>query len=56
MRWSLTGAEQLLRLRAVAENDDWDAYHVFRKRQRHARLYALPFPEADSLESLALAA
>jgi hypothetical protein len=56
MRWSLTGAEQLLRLRAVAENDDWDAYHAFRKRQRHQRLYSLPFPQTDSLDSLALAA
>lgn len=43
MRWSLTGAEQLLHLRAVAENDDWEAFHSFRKRQRHQRLYQLPF-------------
>ncbi len=56
MRWSLTGAEQLLRLRAVAENDDWDAFHAYRKRQRHARLYQLPFPESESVEALAIAA
>jgi len=56
MRWSLNGAEQLLHLRAVAENDDWDTYHAFRKRQRHQRLYQLPFPESQSLEVLALAA
>lgn len=58
MRWSPTGAEQLLRLRAIAENDDWDAYHAFRKRKRHERLYQIPFPEATSLAlaSLALAA
>jgi hypothetical protein len=56
MRWSLTGAEQLLRLRAVADNDDWDAFHTFRKRTRHERLYHVPFPEAQPLEAMALAA
>lgn len=39
MRWSQSGAENLLRLRAVSENDDWDQYHVYRKQQRHLRLY-----------------
>jgi hypothetical protein len=55
MRWTQEGAENLMRLRAVAENGDWDAYHDFRKRQRHARLYDLPFPSQDALEVLALA-
>jgi len=31
-------------LRCVHENGDWDAYHAFRRRQRHQRLYALPYP------------
>ncbi|MBD3251720.1 ISKra4 family transposase [Candidatus Uhrbacteria bacterium] len=44
MRWTLEGAENLLRLRAVAENGDWDAYHDFRRRQRHTRLYTTPYP------------
>jgi len=39
MRWTQTGVESLLRLRAIAENGDWDAYHSFRKAQRHIRLY-----------------
>jgi hypothetical protein len=39
MRWLQTGAENLLRLRAVAENNDWDDYHAYRKLQRHQRLY-----------------
>jgi hypothetical protein len=56
MRWTQHGAEHLLRLRAVAENDDWDAYHRFRKRQRHMRLYQCPFPESETLEMQALAA
>ena len=55
MRWTQNGAENLLHLRAVAENGDWDAFHDFRKRQRHARLYNIPFPcqglpEAQSLD------
>lgn len=54
MRWSQDGAENLMHLRAVAENDDWDDYHDFRKRQRHSRLYALPFPENGCLEDQAL--
>lgn len=44
MRWSQSGAENLLRLRAVAENGDWDAYHQFRRQQRHRRLYPASLP------------
>lgn len=55
MRWTQEGAENLMRLRAVAENGDWDAYHDFRKRQRHTRLYDIPFPNQDAPEVLALA-
>ena len=54
MRWEQCGAENLLRLRAVAENDDWDDYHLFRRRQRHQRLYSSPFPAQKHLEILAL--
>jgi len=54
MRWSQNGAESLLHLRAVAENDDWDEYHDLRRRHRHARLYELPFPEQCYLEDQAL--
>jgi hypothetical protein len=56
MRWSISGAEQRLHLRAVAENGDWEAYHDFRRRQRHQSLYAQPYPEQESLEVVALAA
>jgi len=45
MRWTIDGAESLLHLRCVHENGDWDAYHAFRRRQRHQRLYALPYPD-----------
>ena len=52
MRWSIDGAENLLHLRAVAENDDWDAYHRFRKKQRQQRLYHADWPEDIPLSSL----
>jgi hypothetical protein len=45
MRWTIAGAEALLHLRCVHENGDWDAYHAFRRRQRHQRLYAVPYPD-----------
>jgi hypothetical protein len=54
MRWTQTGAENLLRLRAVSENGDWDDYHQFRKQRRHLRLYAAPFPSQHGLEDQAL--
>ena len=50
MRWNQTGAENLLRLRAVAENGDWDAYHSYRKRQRHIRLYGRSVPNPQAIE------
>ena len=54
MRWTQTGVENLLRLRAVAENGDWDEYHHCRKRQRHTRLYDQPYPEQLALEVQAM--
>lgn len=55
MRWEQSGAENLLRLRAVAENNDWDDYHLFRRQQRHQRLYTSPYPMQNSHEPQALA-
>jgi len=48
MRWLPEGAESLLHLRAVAENGDWEAYRLFRMRERHRRLYDIPFPDHAS--------
>jgi len=39
MRWTQPHAEAMLQLRAVAENDDWDAYHHFRRQCQQRRLY-----------------
>ncbi len=44
MRWTIDGAEALLHLRCVLENGDWEAFHAFRRQQRHTRLYAVPYP------------
>lgn len=46
MRWTKTGANALLALRAVNENSDWDAYHKFRRTQRHEQLYGAPLDES----------
>ena len=56
MRWTQPGAENLLRLRAAAENEDWDAYHAYRKQQRHQRLYssASAQPEPIELQAISL--
>lgn len=54
MRWLQGGAENLLRLRAVAENNDWDDYHTYRKRQRHSRLYGSFHPMPVPIETQSL--
>lgn len=55
MRWSYAGAEARLHLRAVAENDDGDAYHAFRRQRRHTRLYPAVTLPLDRPETQALA-
>jgi hypothetical protein len=52
MRWSLEGAESLLHLRAVAENQDWQDYHRFRQQQRQQRLYNRDWPAPIILPTL----
>ena len=36
-RWSLTGAEAVLRLRALRSSDDFDAYWEFHEQQEYER-------------------
>ena len=55
MRWLQSGAENLLRLRAVAENNDWDDYQTYRKQQRHLRLYGSLQSNSQSIETQSLA-
>jgi hypothetical protein len=54
MRWLQTGAENLLRLRAVAENEDWDAYYTYRREQRQLRLYGHSVSNIQALEAQAI--
>jgi hypothetical protein len=58
MRWTLSGAQALLDLRAVRTNDDWDAYQAFHRLEQHQRLYhqpcnPIPAPELFSLNQSA---
>ncbi|MGW3660364.1 ISKra4 family transposase [Streptomyces sp. NPDC005151] len=41
-RWGLAGAEAVLKLRAVKDNDDLDAYLNFHIAREHERLYPTP--------------
>jgi hypothetical protein len=38
-RWSLAGAEAILRLRALVTNRDFDAYWAFHQQQEHHRVH-----------------
>jgi hypothetical protein len=44
-RWSLTGAEAVLRLRAIRASGDFDAYWTFHLAQDHARNHAARYEE-----------
>lgn len=44
-RWSLEGAEAMLKVRSLMKSDDWDEYCRFHFRQEHARAY-LPIKKA----------
>ena len=52
MRWNAQGAEQVLGLRAVWTNGDWDAYHRHRREQRHQRLYGRPLETLEATDRL----
>jgi hypothetical protein len=39
MRWTKSGAQAILDLRAVRLNDDWDEYQRFHRHCQHRRLY-----------------
>jgi hypothetical protein len=58
MRWTLSGAEAILDLRAVRVNDDWDMYQTFRRERQHQRLYgfAPSIPAAAETAVLKVAA
>ena len=39
-RWSVNGAEAILKLRAVRSNGDWPEYFAFHLAQEHRRVHA----------------
>jgi hypothetical protein len=39
MRWTPSGAQAILEIRAVRVNDDWDGYQLFHRQCQHQRLY-----------------
>jgi hypothetical protein len=41
-------------MRAVAENNDWDDYHAYRKQQRHLRLYGSMQANLQPIEAQSL--
>jgi len=49
MRWTKPGAQQLLHLRCVSENGDWEAFHAFLRGQRLSEQYGRePHSEGSS--------
>ncbi len=38
-RWSVTGAEAILKLRAVHSNGDWPEYYRYHLAQEHHRVH-----------------
>ena len=41
MRWTVQGVEAFLHLRCIHQNGDWGAYHAFRMKRRHERVYGV---------------
>jgi hypothetical protein len=49
MRWSVQGAESVIRLRAVYINKDWKEFWRFRRKSEKVRLYGVPLQQEDDL-------
>jgi hypothetical protein len=54
MRWTQTGAQAVLDLRAVRLNGHWDRYWQFHRHQQHQRLYGHSMPAPALAEDRAL--
>jgi len=55
-RWSLTGAEAVLRLRALRSSDDFDAYWEFHEQQEYERNHASHYANHRAPETVPSAA
>ena len=49
MRWTLIGAESVMRLRAVHINKDWKTFWNFRRKSERERLYDAEIQDSDDL-------
>jgi hypothetical protein len=49
MRWTLKGAEGVIRLRAVYINKDWKDFWKFRRKSERGRLYGIYLKEQNDL-------
>jgi len=54
MRWTQSGAQAVLDLRAVRVNGDWDEYQRFHWQRQHQRLYDSHSPGPPVTEILVL--
>ena len=54
MRWTKSGAQAILDLRAVRVNDDWDAYQCFHRQGQHQRLYGSHPNASPVIETIVL--
>jgi hypothetical protein len=54
MRWTKTGAQAVLDLRAVRINGHWERYWAFHRHQQHQRLYGRSAPAPALAEARAL--
>jgi hypothetical protein len=50
MRWTVQGAESVIRLRAVYINKDWKDFWRFRRKSEKGRLYGIPLKQQDDLQ------
>jgi hypothetical protein len=54
MRWTKTGAQAVLDLRAMRLNGPWEAYGQFHRHQPHRRLYGMSAQVPEEAEAQAL--
>jgi hypothetical protein len=54
MRWTVQGAESIIRLRAAYINKDWKDFWRFRRKSEKARLYGIPPKQENELHDEAL--
>lgn len=54
MRWTVQGAESVIRLRAVYINKDWKDFWRFRRKSEKDRLYGTSFKQDNHLDDEAL--